>query len=102
MLACSECQSVNSNIQQRWWKYALNIGLHWNITDENFFFSSKIIDSPPEMRGLSSAVNTIFDPFGLLAPFIMKIKLRLQSMWRLKIGWDDKLPPLEAECCEKL
>ena len=54
------------------------------------------------MRGLPSAVSTIFDPFGLLAPFIMKIKLLLQSMWRLKIGWDDKLPPLEAEYCEKL
>ena len=102
MLACSEYKSVNSNIQQRWWKYALNIGIHWNITVENFFFSSKIIDSPPEMRGLPSAVSTIFDPFGLLAPFIMKIKLLLQSMWSFKIGWDDKLPPLEAEYCEKL
>ena len=77
------------------------LGIHWNITDDTFFFSSKIIDSPPTKRGALSAVSTIFDPIGLLAPFILIAKLLLQSMWRLKIGWDDKLPPLQAEYWRK-
>ena len=76
-------------------------GIHWNTTDDTFFFSSKIRDSPPTKNGVLSAVSTIFDPIGLLAPFILMTKLLLQSMWRLKIGWDDKLPPLQAEYWEK-
>ena len=58
------------NIQQ-------TLGIHWNITDDNFIFSSKIIDSPPTKHGVLSAVSTIFDPIGLLAPFILKAKLLL-------------------------
>ena len=77
------------------------LGIHWNITDDTFFFSSKIIDSPPTKRGVLSAIITIFDPIGLLPPFILKAKLLLQSMWRLNIGWDDKLPPLQAEYWEE-
>ena len=77
------------------------MGIHWNITDDDFFFSSKIIDSPPTKRGVLSAIITIFDPIGLLPPFILKAKLLLQSMWRLNIGWDDKLPPLQAEYWEE-
>ena len=53
-----------------------------------------------------SAVASIFDPIGFLTPFILKAKLLLQSMWRLKIGWDDKLPvqaqkTLQADCWDK-
>ena len=62
------------------------LGIHWNITDENFFFSSKIVDSPPTKCGVLSAISAICDPFGLLAPVVLKAKLLLQSMWRLKIG----------------
>ena len=73
------------------------LGTHWNITDDNFFFSSKIINSSPTKCRVLSAVSTIFDPTGLLASFILKVKLLFQSMWSLKISWDDKLPPLQAK-----
>ena len=73
------------------------LGIHWNITNDNLVFSSKIIDSPPSKCALLSAVSIMFDPIGLFAPFILKEKLLLQSMWRLRIGWDDKLPPLQAQ-----
>ena len=85
------------NIQQ-------TLGIHWNITDDNFLFSSKI-DSPPTKHGVLSAASNIVDPlfffFFFLAPFILKAKLLLQSMWRLKIGWDDKLSTLPAEYWQK-
>ena len=53
------------------------LGIHWNITDGTFFFSSKVIDSPPTKRTVLSGVSTIFDPIGLLAPFLLKAKLLL-------------------------
>ena len=71
------------------------LGTHWNITDDNF--SSKIINSSPTKCRVLSAVSTIFDQTGLLASFTLKVKLLLQSMWRLKISWDDKLPPAQAK-----
>ena len=73
VMACLPPQNVSQsiatsnkdseNIQQA-------LGIHWNITDDNFFFSSNIIDSPPTKSGVLSAVSTILDPIGLLAPFI--------------------------------
>jgi len=49
-------------------------------------------------RGISSIIPRIYDPTGLLQPFILKGKLILQQTWvyRTKegnsLGWDDKLP----------
>ena len=49
-------------------------------------------------RGISSLIPKIYDPTGLLQPFILKGKLILQQTWVYKsskgepLGWDDKLP----------
>ena len=36
-----------------------------------------------------SAVYSLFDPLGFIAPYIMKAKLLLQALSRKNIGWDD-------------
>lgn len=74
----------DANIQQ-----ALRI--HWNIADENFVFSTKIEDLSTANLGVLNDICTMFEPIGLLVPSIFKAKLLLQSIWILKIGWDDKL-----------
>ena len=49
-------------------------------------------------RGMSSIIPRIYDPTGLLQPFILKGKLILQQTWVYRskdgkdLGWDDKLP----------
>ena len=49
-------------------------------------------------RGISSIIPRIYDPTGLLQPFILKGKLILQQCWVYRskegegLGWDDKLP----------
>ena len=49
-------------------------------------------------RGISSIIPRIYDPTGLLSPFILKGKLILQAAWVYKdkkeksLGWDDILP----------
>ena len=48
-------------------------------------------------RGISSIIPRIYDPTGLLRPFILKGKLTLQAAWVYKdkreksLGWDDIL-----------
>jgi hypothetical protein len=37
-------------------------------------------------------VMLIFDPLGLLSPFVFTAKLYLRETWALKLGWDDPLP----------
>uniref|UniRef100_A0A1B0DL55 Uncharacterized protein n=1 Tax=Phlebotomus papatasi TaxID=29031 RepID=A0A1B0DL55_PHLPP len=42
------------------------------------------------MRGILSEIASIFDPTGWLAPVVLRAKLIMQSLWKEKIGWDDK------------
>ena len=37
-------------------------------------------------------MSQIFDPFGLISPFILRAKLIIQNLWELKLGWDEDLP----------
>ena len=34
----------------------------------------------------------IFDPIGLLSPFIIRVKCLFQEMWERGIAWDQDLP----------
>ena len=42
-----------------------------------------------------SAVYSLFDPLGFIAPYIMKAKLLLQALSRKNIGWDDLIGEAE-------
>ncbi|XP_049886980.1 uncharacterized protein LOC126381551 [Pectinophora gossypiella] len=43
-------------------------------------------------RIILSSVSQIYDPLGLLSPSIMTVKVLLQKLWLLKLGWDDPVP----------
>ena len=74
------------------------LGLNWNTL-------SDIISLPSEMnynhskitkRTILSEMSQIYDPFGLISPFVLKAKLIIQNLWCLKIGWDEE-PPLSVQ-----
>ena len=44
------------------------------------------------MREISSHTSRMFDPLGLMTPLLLEGKLILQSLWRLKLGWDEQVP----------
>ena len=60
--------------------------------------SSELCISAPEQltkRCVLSQVNSIYDPMGLLAPFIIKAKILMKGLWmneNKKLEWDDPLP----------
>ena len=39
-----------------------------------------------------STITRIFDPLGLLAPFVITLKMLLQKLWRSGIIWDHAAP----------
>ena len=43
-------------------------------------------------RGILSTVSSIFNQLGFLAPFTLKAKLLIQSIWCKKLEWDEEMP----------
>ena len=70
------------------------LGLSWLPQNDCLKFA---IDASPIVgtitkRLVLSNIARIFDPVGWIAPAVITAKILLQSMWLLKIGWDDPLP----------
>ena len=73
------------------------LGLQWYIESDEFGFSANEITKPATRRGLLSSISSIYDPLGIVSPFILGAKLLLQSLCASKIGWDDELPHSELQ-----
>ncbi|GFU95788.1 uncharacterized protein TNCV_4903801 [Trichonephila clavipes] len=43
-------------------------------------------------KSVISTVAKIFDPLGLIGYVITRVKILLQSLWQLKLDWNDSLP----------
>lgn len=70
----------------------LGLGFH-NQSDE-FYFTTQFKSESGIItkRSIMSNVSQVFDPLGLLSPVIITIKVLLQKLWLLKLGWDDEVP----------
>ena len=77
------------------------LGLKWNTEEDKFVWEplKKILQvanqRPMTRRGIVSAVYSLFDPLGFIAPYIMKAKLLLQTLSRKRLGWDDLIEETE-------
>jgi hypothetical protein len=47
-------------------------------------------------RKLTQVSASVFDPLGLISPFLVRSKVIIQEVWKLKIDWDEVIP--EAIC----
>ena len=83
-----------------------SLGVHWHVNDDSFFYT---IQQPPEIytrRKVLSVIASVFDPMGLVSPFILLGKQILQEVCSLGLDWDAPLPdPLITrykDWCEQL
>ncbi|XP_067948721.1 uncharacterized protein [Watersipora subatra] len=67
------------------------LGLEWCIDTDRFQFVNNIKEKPTTKRGLLSTVAQVYDPLGLLAPFILKGKQLLQACTSSKEPWDQPI-----------
>ena len=70
------------------------LGVLWTATEDLFFFRCS---SPPEnfeytKRNVLKKTAMIYDPLGLLSPYIIRAKMLIQQAWLEAIEWDDPLP----------
>ena len=74
------------------------LGTSWNVKDDILMFSnaSSILTEkdPKTKRSLISLYSRVFDPMGLLTPFLMIPKLMFQELWTRGLDWDQ---PLDAD-----
>jgi hypothetical protein len=73
------------------------LGIKWNTEEDKFEWdvSKKMLQLVNEAsvtrRAIVSAVYSLFDPLGFIAPYVMKAKLLLQMLCRKGVGRDDPL-----------
>ncbi|XP_052810470.1 uncharacterized protein LOC128238519 [Mya arenaria] len=70
-----------------------SLGLVWDLNHDCFLFPSQVQDKPLSKRGILSTINSIFDPIGFLAPFILEGRLILRDVVSSDVGWDEPLTP---------
>ncbi|KAL6490035.1 hypothetical protein MHYP_G00003800 [Metynnis hypsauchen] len=68
------------------------LGIHWSIESDSFTFKVVPKDQPATRRNILASVASIYDPLGLIAPYLLKGKGILQEMCHQGTGWDDPLP----------
>ncbi|GFX30669.1 DUF1758 domain-containing protein [Trichonephila clavipes] len=72
--------------------------LAWDPEKDLIYFDPKDLLKFLSRRGESKrfildVVGRIFDPIGILVPFVIKLKCLLQDLWTLGVHWDSELPP---------
>ncbi|XP_035996615.1 uncharacterized protein LOC118564030 [Fundulus heteroclitus] len=56
---------------------------------------------PATRRGILSTVSSVYDPLGLLSPFILKAKQLLQELCKSMYGWDHVIPQEFAKAWQR-
>ncbi|XP_018496465.1 uncharacterized protein LOC108864744 [Galendromus occidentalis] len=59
-----------------------------------------LLSNLPSKRTLLKGVAQIFDPLGFISPITIRAKILLQSVWKQKIDWDDRLSGESLEAFE--
>nr|CAI5845761.1 unnamed protein product [Callosobruchus analis] len=71
------------------------LGIQWTNQSDTLSYKIKAFHPPPLItkRYILSTISQIYDPLGLLGPSIILTKIMMQSLWTLRISWDDQVPP---------
>ena len=68
------------------------LGLLWNIKSNNLKLPNNIKRISSTKRGLLSALCSVFDPLGFVAPCLIEPKLIVQELRQRNTEWDQTLP----------
>jgi ribonuclease HI len=69
------------------------LGMKWNVEEDMLGYQVRSVSPPFTRRSILSVVSSIYDPLGLISPFVLVGKLLLQELCQKPdIGWDDPVP----------
>ena len=67
------------------------LGIQWNIEDK-LEFKVKLKEKPMTWRGILSIISSIYNPLGLVSPYLLKGKKILQNLCYDTLNWNEKIP----------
>ena len=67
------------------------LGVLWCIENDSFGFQIQVKSQPPTKRGILSIVSSIYDPIGIVSPFVLLGRSLLQSLCLQGVKWDDEI-----------
>lgn len=81
------------------------LGMWWDTTTDTFTFKlspkhdAELLSGArmPTKREVLRTLMAIYDPMGLIANFLIYLKILLQEIWRSGCGWDDEIDGKLAE-----
>lgn len=68
------------------------LGMQWSTEKDTIHFFFSPTPKPATRRGILSTIASLYDPLGLIAPFIMIGKRILQATCRRGSKWDEEMP----------
>ncbi|XP_065682350.1 uncharacterized protein LOC124816280 [Hydra vulgaris] len=97
----SNCKQLENLVnEQNFTSFNLTkvLGLLWNKKEDNLIFDFRHLthndDSIPMKRKVLQFIASIYDPLGIINPFIVKCKVFFQKLCIKKLDWDR---PLEGK-----
>ncbi|GFU04098.1 integrase catalytic domain-containing protein [Nephila pilipes] len=75
------------------------LGISWDTDRDIFYFDienllSFISKGTDTKRFLLQVAGRIFDPLGLIAPYVIRLKVLIQNVWEMGLLWDQKMPQI--------
>ena len=77
------------------------LGMKWNTESDSLCFSVRLGQPVLTKRGVLSRVSSVFDPLGVLSPYLFLAKSLIQTLWRKRKHWDESLEPEDLVVWEK-
>ncbi|XP_044010185.1 uncharacterized protein LOC122853832 [Aphidius gifuensis] len=70
------------------------LGLNWDTTVDCFSYIPIVYKEPKAItkRVVLAQVAQLFDPLGWISPVVVKGELFMQSLWKIKLDWDEPIP----------
>ena len=69
------------------------LGVVWCVETDTFGFKVDVKLKSPTRSGILLVVSSVYDPLGLTAPFVLPAKQLLQDLCRVKLEWENPIPP---------
>ena len=89
---CNETLDLDLTEETEWTK---TLGVHWCAQDDQFRFKVRDEQSGNTKRAILSCASAVFDPLGMLAPFVIRAKCIIQKIWLGGWDWDDVITDRE-------
>ena len=69
------------------------LGYRYNVSKDTLSLAPCKIDATADTkRKILSQTSKIFDPLNLVLPVTIRGRILMRKIWKLDVGWDDKLP----------